>query len=111
MDEFDKLSGELKRINDVAISVPEQSSREVKTLSNDGESYSIEEWEITPAHSNYRYRMFAKGDMVKVEESSMEAETGRVTGSIKFDPSPYLRIRGSKEKQTKFTGQCYLKED
>lgn len=108
MDEVNTKSNEVTHTDDVKVSVPDQSSRTVRALTYYNSDRIIEEWEITPTHSNYRYRKIVGGDVIKTETSSIEAATGRVLGSMHYDPSPYLRIRGHKEKETTFSGQCYL---
>ncbi len=108
MDEINTKTNEVTHTDNVKVSVPDQSSRTVRAMTYYNSDRIIEEWEITPTHSNYRYRKIIGGDIVKTETSSIEAETGRVLGSMHYDPSPYLRIRGHKEKETTFSGQCYL---
>lgn len=108
MDEIDSNTNEVTRTDNVKVSVPDQSTRNVRALTYYNSDRIVEEWEITPTHSNYRYRKILGGDIVKTESSSIEATTGRVLGSTHYDPSPYLRIRGHKEKESTFSGQCYL---
>ncbi len=108
MDEIDKTSNEVTHTDNVQVSVPDQSTRNIRALSVYNSDRIIEEWEITPTHSNYRYRKIVDGDVIKVETSSIEAKSGKVVGSVDYDPSPYLRIRGHKARETTFSGQCYL---
>ncbi len=108
MDEIDSNTNEVTHTDGVKVSVPDQSTRNIRALTYYNSDRIIEEWEITPTHSNYRYRKIVGGDIIKTESSSIEASTGRVLGKIHYDPSPYLRIRGHKEKESTFSGQCYL---
>ncbi len=108
MDEINVDTNEVTHTDNVKVSVPDQSVRNVRMLTYYNSDRIIEEWEVTPTHSNYRYRKIVGGDIIKTETSSIEASTGRVLGSMHYDPSPYLRIRGHKEKETTFSGQCYL---
>ncbi len=108
MDEIDSKTDEVTHTDGVKVSVPDQSSRSVRSLTYYNSDRIVEEWEITPTHSNYRYRKIIDGDIVKIERSSIEASSGKVLGSMHYDPSPYLRIRGHKEKESTFSGQCYL---
>ena len=108
MDEINTKTNEVTQTTDVKVSVPDQSSRNVRALTYYNSDRIVEQWEITPTHSNYRYRKMVGGDIIKTETSSIEAATGRVLGSMHYDPSPYLRIRGHKEKESTFSGQCYL---
>ncbi len=108
MDEIDSKTNEVTHTDGVKVSVPDQSVRNIRALTYYNSDRIVEEWEVTPTHSNYRYRKIIGGDIIKTETSSIEASTGRVLGSIHYDPSPYLRIRGHKEKESTFSGQCYL---
>ena len=108
MDEINTRTNEVTHVDNVKVDVPDQSTRTVSSLTYYNSDRIVEEWEVTPTHSNYRYRKILGGDIVKTETSSIEAETGKVLGSMHYDPSPYLRIRGHKEKETTFYGQCYL---
>lgn len=108
MDEIDSNTNEVTHTDNVKVSVPDQSTRNIRALTYYNSDRIVEEWEVTPTHSNYRYRKIVGGDIIKTEVSSIEASTGRVLGSIHYDPSPYLRIRGHKEKESTFSGQCYL---
>ncbi len=108
MDEINKTTDEVSHTDNVPVSVPDQSTRNVRALSYYNSDRIIEEWEITPTHSNYRFRKIIDGDIIKYEASSIEAATGKVVGSTNFDPPPFLRIRGHKAKETSYSGQCYL---
>ena len=108
MDEINKGTGEVTHTDNVTVTVTDQSSKNVTALTYYNSDRIIEEWEITPTHSNYRYRKIVDGDVLKIETSSIEASSGKVMGAVHYDPSPYLRIRGHKEKETTFSGQCYL---
>ena len=108
MDEIDKNTNEVTHTENVPVSVPDQNTRNIRALSYYNNDRIIEEWEVTPTHSNYRYRKVVGGDVIKVEPSSIGASSGKVVGSMQYDPSPYLRIRGHKARETTFSGQCYL---
>ena len=108
MDEINTKTNEVTHVDDVKVDVPDQSTRTITALTYYNNDRIIEEWEITPTHSNYRYRKLVGGDIIKTETSSIEATSGKVLGSMHYDPSPFLRIRGHKEKETTFSGQCYL---
>ncbi len=108
MDEINEVTDELTHTDNVKVSVPDKSSHTVRALSYYNSDRAVEEWEITPAHSSYRYRKIIDGDIIKYESSSIEASTGKVVGRTHYDPPPFLRIRGHKEKKTSYSGQCYL---
>ena len=108
MDEINTKTNEVTHVDDVKVDVPDQSTRTITALTYYNNDRIIEEWEITPTHSNYRYRKLVGGDIIKTETSSIEATSGKVLGSMHYDPSPFLRIRGHKEKETTFSVQCYL---
>ena len=73
MDEINTKTNEVTQTTDVKVSVPDQSSRNVRALTYYNSDRIVEQWEITPTHSNYRYRKMVGGDIIKTETSSIEA--------------------------------------
>ncbi len=110
INEKDQRTGVVTRHEGVAIMVPENDSRKVTPLGRGRDNVSITEWMITPNDVYYKRHKIIEGDTVEYESSTIHIKSGEVKGSIRHTPSPYLRVRGHKHKDSTFRGQCYLAE-
>ncbi len=104
LDEIDRYTGNVVHSADVKVSVPDFSTRRKKLREIDGEEYKIyEEWIINPEASIYRLRGKYDDELVTLEKSMIEANTGVVRGEIR-----HKELGNRPRKDTTYEGRCYL---